>query len=229
MIPFRDVIPSRTTPSVTIALIAVNAAVFFFELSLSPAELRQVMRDFAVVPVQFDFVTVFPAMFLHAGWLHFAATAAFLLLFGPAVEDRMGHLRFAVFYLASGVAGTLVQVFFSITSTVPVAGASAAVSGVMGAYFALFPNSKILALLPRLSGWEVIEIPATFFLGCWFLVPMVAGAGAIARTAATSIAGVAFWGHIAGFAAGVAALFAFRQPERMRVEWWDKAKMNDED
>ena len=220
MIPLRDVIPSRTTPLVTISLIAVNVLVFLYELTLGPAVDDFTMR-WGLVPAYFSWVTVFTSMFLHGGLFHVAGNMLYLWIFGDNVEDRMGHGRFLVFYLMCGTTAALAQTFTAPDSGVPMVGASGAIAGVMGAYFVLYPKSKIVTLIPLFFFFQVIEVPAIFFLGIWFLMQFVSGVGSIVTaTAGQPAGGVAFWAHVAGFAAGIVGVFLFRQPERQRVEWW---------
>ncbi len=218
MIPLRDVIPSRTTPIVTIGIIAANAIAFWFELSL-PAPGRQVLlRDFGLVPAAFAWPTLLSSMFLHGGWLHIIGNMWYLWIFGDNVEDRLGHGRYLVFYLLCGAAAGIAQAMVSPDSWVPTIGASGAIAGVMGAYFVLYPRSRVLTLFPLLV---VIEIPAVFFLGFWFLMQLFSGVGSIARTAGSQ-GGIAVWAHVAGFVAGAIGIFVFRRPERQRVEWWHR-------
>jgi membrane associated rhomboid family serine protease len=220
MIPLRDVIPSRTTPYVTTAIIAVNALAFLYELSLGSA-VDGFILYFGLVPAFFSWVTVFTSMFLHGGLLHFGGNMLYLWIFGDNVEDRMGHGRFLVFYLLCGVAAALAQAMIDPDSVIPMVGASGAIAGVMGAYFVLYPHSRIVTLLPFIF-IQIIEVPAIIFLGIWFLMQFVNGIGSIAASIeGESAGGVAFWAHVAGFAAGFVGVFVFRRPERQRVEWWN--------
>ena len=221
MIPLRDIIPSRTTPVVTIALITINVLVFLYELSLGRA-VDAFTLYWGLVPAAFSWVTVFTSMFLHGGFLHVAGNMLYLWIFGDNVEDRMGHGRFLVFYLLCGVAAALAQTITAPDSVIPMVGASGAIAGVMGAYFILYPHSRIVTLVTLVFFWQIMEIPAIAFLGIWFLMQFLSGVGSIAT--ATSHApggGIAFWAHVAGFAAGAAGVFLFRRPERQRVEWWN--------
>ena len=221
MIPLRDVIPSRTTPFMTITLIVVNALVFLYELSLGE-RVEEFVLYLGLVPAAFSFVTLFTSMFLHGGFLHFAGNMLYLWIFGDNVEDRMGHGRFLVFYLLCGIAAALAQTITNPDSVVPMVGASGAIAGVMGAYFVLYPRSRILTLLPFFVFWQLIEVPAIFFLGIWFLMQFLSGVGSIVTaTAGEPSGGVAFWAHVAGFVAGISAIGVFRRPERQRVEWWN--------
>jgi membrane associated rhomboid family serine protease len=221
VIPLRDVIPSRTTPFVTVGIIAASALAFWFELSL-PGSARQVLiRDFGIVPAAFVWPTLLSSMFLHGGWLHVIGNMWFLWIFGDNVEDRLGHGRYLVFYLLCGVVAGLAQALVSPDSYMPTIGASGAIAGVMGAYFVLYPYSRVLTLIWLFVFVDIIEIPAVFFLGFWFLMQLFSGVGSVAQTTG-SHGGIAFWAHVAGFLFGVLAVFVFRRPERQRVEWWHK-------
>ena len=148
MIPIRDVIPSRTTPVVTVSLIVFNLLVFLFQSSLSERGLALLLSNFALVPAEFSIVTVFTAMFLHAGLAHLAGNMLFLWIFGDNIEDRLGHGRFVWFYVICGFAAAFAQTALNPDSTVPMVGASGAIAGVMGAYLVLFPHSRIVMLFP---------------------------------------------------------------------------------
>ena len=219
MIPLRDIIPSRTTPVVTIALITINVLVFLYELSLGRA-VDAFTLYWGLVPAAFSWVAVFTSMFLHGGFLHVAGNMLYLWIFGDNVEDRMGHGRFLVFYLLCGVAAALAQTITAPDSVIPMVGASGAIAGVMGAYFVLYPKSRIVTLIPIIFFFQVVEVPAILFLGIWFLMQFLSGLGSIVSVASGSTGGVAFWAHVAGFVAGLSGVVVFRRPERQRVEWW---------
>ena len=221
MIPLRDVIPSHTTPVVTILVIALNALVFLYELSLGPRAQAAFMQFFGVVPAALEPATLVTSMFLHGGWLHVLGNMLYLWIFGDNVEDRLGHGRFAVFYLMCGLAAALAQTVTSPHSIVPMVGASGAIAGVMGAYFVMFPRSRVLTLIPLFIFWEVIELPAIFFLGFWFLMQLASGVGSLSAATQTA-GGIAFWAHVAGFVVGAGSIVFFRRPERQRVEWWNR-------
>ena len=215
MIPLKDVIPSRTVPFVTITIIVLNSLAFLFELSLPNRVLESFIRVYGVVPADFSMLTTVTSMFLHGGWLHILGNMLYLWIFGDNVEDQLGHGRFVLFYLICGVVAGLAHVFMNPASTVPTIGASGAIAGVMGAYFVLYPHSRILALLPLFVFWEVIEVPAIFFLGIWFVMQFFSGVGSIAMGASRATSGgVAFWAHVAGFLAGMATVFVLRKPSR---------------
>src|SRR6476659_5964463 len=220
MIPLRDIIPSRTTPVITISLIALNVLVFVYELSLGRA-VDVFTLYYGLVPAAFSWVNVFTSMFLHGGFMHVAGNMLYLWIFGDNVEDRMGHGRFLVFYLLCGVAAALAQTVTAPESAIPMVGASGAIAGVMGAYFVLYPRSRIVALIPIFFFFQVVEVPAIFFLGIWFLMQFVSGVGSIVSVGQnTATGGIAFWAHVAGFVAGITGVFVFKRPERQLVEWW---------
>ena len=224
MIPLRDSIPSRSFPGTTIALIAANAAVFLYQLSLGPGYGEAFVATFGAVPAAITGalhaaaplpppLTIVSSMFLHGGVLHLLGNMVFLWIFGNNVEDALGHLRFLVFYLLCGVAGALAHVVTSPASTVPMVGASGAISGVLGAYFLLYPHARIVTLVFLGFLAQTVSIPAFYFLGFWFLMQLLSGAA----TAGRAGGGVAFLAHVGGFVAGLGLLVPFK---RRRVRLW---------
>jgi membrane associated rhomboid family serine protease len=220
MFPVSDVIPSRTTPVVTIGLIAANALVFLHQLTLGDRQLQMFVEAYGVVPADFTWMSVFTSMFLHGGWLHFAGNMLYLWIFGDNVEDRLGHGRYLLFYLGSGAAAALAQTATSPSSFVPMVGASGAIAGVMGAYFVLFPHSRVLTAVFIVFFMDLVEIPAIFFLGIWFLMQFFSGVGSLGADAAQG--GVAFWAHIAGFVVGALVGLVWRARRSTRPELWDE-------
>jgi len=220
MIPLRDVIPSRTTPFVTIGLIVANALVFLYEQTLPERLFRMFVSTYGLIPADFGLASMLTSMFVHGGWGHFLGNMLYLWIFGDNVEDRVGHGRYLVFYLGCGAVAALVQTWFNADSTIPMIGASGAISGVLGAYIVMFPHSRVLTLVPIFIVIEIIELPAGVLLGIWFLMQLLSGLGTLGRQ---DVGGVAFWAHAAGFVAGVIAIRFFRRPERQTVEWWDRA------
>ena len=219
MFPVSDVIPSRTTPFVTIALIALNAIAFFLELRLDGQQLQVLVESFGVVPATFSWMTVVPSMFLHAGWLHVAGNMLYLWIFGDNVEDRLGHARYLLFYVFCGTAAALGQIAASPESRVPMIGASGAVAGVMGAYFVMYPQSRVLTAVFLIVYMDLIEIPAIFFLSIWFLMQLFSGVGSIGVDAGN--AGVAFWAHVVGFGAGGLLGAVWRMAEQGEKKGWE--------
>lgn len=215
MIPLRDNIPSKTIPLINYLIIIANAYVFYLELkSGSIGKLDNFIFTHALVPQRFlanfpmEAATVFYSMFLHGCWLHFLGNMLYLYIFGDNVEDRLGHFRYIIFYLFCGVSAALLQMWFSVNSTVPMIGASGAISGVLGAYFVLYPKARILTLVPIWIFLRVFEVPGFFYLGFWFLLQLLSGYVSIsAGAAAHNIDGVAFFAHIGGFIAGIFWIF----------------------
>jgi len=212
MIPLRDVIPSRTTPYITVTIILINAAAWFYELAMPREELNVFLQLFGVVPAAFVPTTLLTSMFLHGGWSHVIGNMWYLWIFGDNVEDRMGHGRFVIFYLLCGFVAAIGQIVLDPESTIPMIGASGAIAGVMGAYFVLYPHSRVLTLIPIIIFIDIIELPAIVLLGFWFVMQLFS-AGAIAVTSSTGGGGVAFMAHVAGFVMGVIGVFVFRKKQ----------------
>jgi membrane associated rhomboid family serine protease len=211
MIPLRDVIPSRTTPYITVTIIVLNGLAWLFEISLPHDVLNEFITVYGVVPAAFSAPTLITSMFLHGSWLHVLGNMWYLWIFGDNVEDRVGHGRFIVFYLLCGIVAGLGQVAVDPSSTLPTIGASGAIAGVMGAYFVLYPRSRVLTLIPWIF-IQIVELPATLLLGFWFLMQLFS-AGTIAMTTSTSGGGVAFAAHVVGFLIGMGGVFLFRKRE----------------
>ena len=212
MIPLRDVIPSRTTPIVTIGLIAVNVVVFFYELMLPAEDLRPFLLAAGLIPAHFSWISAVTAMFVHAGWLHVGGNLLTLWIFGDNVEDRMGHGGFLLFYLGAGLAANLAQTWADPASVLPLVGASGAIAGVMGAYFLFYPYSRVHVLVFFLFFVDIVDIPAVLFLGIWFLMQLFGGVGQIGS--AGDLGGVAFWAHAGGFVSGLAVALLLRRRTR---------------
>ena len=219
MIPLKDVIPSRTRPVVTTMIVAINVLVFLLQLTLPPGDVERFIYTFGLVPAHFSVPSLFTSMFVHGGLGHVGGNLLYLWIFGDNVEDRLGHGRFVVFYLATGVVAALSQTAMDPESTVPMVGASGAIAGVMGGYFVLYPQSRVLTLFP--FPVMLFEVPAIFFLGLWFVMQFLSGLGSLASAAGQGLpGGVAFWAHVMGFIAGVLLVRLMQRPERQRVEWW---------
>ena len=203
MFPVSDVIPSRTTPYVTITFIVLNSAAFLYELQLDAAALQAVVQRFGVAPAEFSWAATITSQFLHDGWLHFGGNMLYLWIFGDNVEDAFGHAPYLLFYLLCGVAAAVGQSAVHPASPIPLIGASGAIAGTMGAYFVLYPQSRVLTAVFAIVFLDLVEIPAIFFLGLWFLLQLFSSLGSLGAHAADG--GVAFWAHVTGFAAGVIA------------------------
>jgi membrane associated rhomboid family serine protease len=200
----------RSFPVVTSVLIAINVAVFLLELSAGDAFIEK----WAFVPVRFNSepmanaATVISAMFMHGGWLHLGGNMLYLWIFGDNVEDRLGPVRFAIFYFLAGIAATFAQFMVNPGSPIPNVGASGAIAGVLGAYLLMFPKARVDVLLGR----QVVAMPAFIVLGFWVVLQMVSGVGSIADTAQTEQGGIAYMAHVGGFVAGILLTFVMRGP-----------------
>lgn len=222
MIPIRDVIPSRTTPFVTVALIVANVVVFLLAPPTDSPAFEMFVRTWGVTPATFEWSHVFSSMFMHGGWLHLLSNLLFLWIFGDNVEDRMGHGRYLLFYLLCGVVAALAQVLSEPQSSVPMVGASGAIAGVLGAYIVMFPHSRVLTLVPLFVFFTFIEIPAAVLLGLWFLMQVLSGVGSMMVVQPEDMGGVAFWAHAGGFVSGMLLVFLFRRPERQSAAWYQR-------
>jgi rhomboid family protein len=223
VIPLRDTVPSRTAPIVTVGLIIVNVVVFLHEAALGP-HLEKFVFAYGLVPRRFVFWTGAPldparflplitSMFWHGGWLHLIGNMLYLWIFGDNVEDKLGHLRYLIFYLAAGVVAALTQVALNPASPLPTVGASGAIAGVLGAYLISFPRSRVLTLIPIIIFPWFVEIPAVLYLVFWFLLQLFEGLGQLGIPQEGG--GVAVWAHIGGFIAGV-VLVKLMEPLRRR-------------
>ncbi|CAN5641075.1 rhomboid family intramembrane serine protease [soil metagenome] len=223
MFPVSDVIPSRTTPYVTMGLIAVNTVAFFYEFRMTPGELQALVNSYGVVPAAaFNWPTLVTSLFLHAGWVHFLGNMLYLWIFGDNVEDRLGHAGFLLFYVCCGAVAASGHLVAHAASDVPLIGASGAVAGVMGAYFVLYPRSRVLTAVFLVVFLDLIEIPAVYFLGLWFLMQLFSGVGSIGADIADGT--VAFWAHIAGFVAGALTGLLLRTRRGAAAGYWGQAR-----
>ena len=220
MIPLRDINPTRRFPRITIGLIVVNVLVFVFELLLpSEGMLDSFAYTWGLIPAELmrlnpaAVLTVFTSMFIHGGFLHLASNMLYLWIFGDNIEQALGSFRFVFFYLLCGVGAALGQVLVSPSSTVPMIGASGAISGVLGAYLLLFPRAEVETLV--LLGYFVrlIRLPAAVVLGMWILLQLFSGVLSLGMDAT---GGVAFFAHIGGFVAGLVLVLLLR-----RRRWWE--------
>jgi len=213
MIPLRDTRTSHSTPLVTIALIIINVAVFLYMFTLDAYSQNDFIRQYALIPAQFNPVAMITSMFLHGGWMHLIGNMWFLWIYGDNVEDVLGHGKYIAFYLLCGVIASLAQYAISPFSRVPMVGASGAIAGVMGAYMIKFPHSRIVTLIPIFFFWTTVEIPAVLILAYWFILQFFSGVGSIGYSQ-VSQGGVAFFAHIGGFIAGMILVFVMRTRER---------------
>lgn len=220
MIPLKDDNPSRTRPYVTWSLIALNVAVFIFELMLeATGSLDWLISNAGLVPAAITtapfsgrLLTLFTSMFLHAGWMHLLGNMLYLWVFGDNIEDRIGHGRYLTFYLVGGIAAAGAQIALSPDSQVPMVGASGAIAAVLGAYLIEFPRARIRSLLFLGYFIRFVNVPAIVVLGMWFVLQSLSG---LFSLSVTSTGGVAYFAHIGGFVAGLLLIkpFAIGRPK----------------
>jgi membrane associated rhomboid family serine protease len=229
MIPLRDDNPSGTPQIVTIALIVMCVLVFLWQLSFGAQGGERIVYALGVVPASLlgqgqlpaelslvpPWMTVFTSMFMHGGWMHLIGNLLYLWIFGDNVEDSMGHGRFVVFYLLCGIAAVLAQALPDPSSTIPMVGASGAISGVLGAYLLLYPHARVLVAIPLGFLLHTMRIPAGLVLVLWFGLQLFSSA-----SAQPGQGGVAFRAHIGGFIAGMILIPLFKQRRvRLRLPW----------
>lgn len=224
MIPLRDLNPTRTVPFVTVLLIVANVAIFLYQLTLPARIEKQFVMHYAMVPDRLSLElgnpqapllgvsTVLTSMFLHGGFLHVLGNMWFLWVFGDNIEDRLGHFRYLIFYLLCGVGAALAHFLTDPRSTIPVVGASGAISGVLGAYMLLFPGRKVVTLVPLLVVFFTVQVPAVVILGYWFVIQFFNGFAALSGPKGP---GTAWWAHIGGFVLGLVLVRAFEPRQRV--------------
>jgi membrane associated rhomboid family serine protease len=219
MFPLRDTIRTRSFPVVNWLIILTNVGVFlYFEVGLSSRALARLIDNYGLVPLTLSsgsphaLLTIYTSMFLHAGWLHLISNMWALYIFGDNVEDRMGPLRYLLFYLVAGTVAALTQSFMSAGSRLPLVGASGAIAGVLAAYLVLYPGARVLTLILIVIIPLFVEIPAIFYLLFWFATQFFAGVTSLSGAAASQ-GGVAYWAHIGGFFTGLLLVLLFaRRP-----------------
>ncbi|MFP4121311.1 rhomboid family intramembrane serine protease [Coleofasciculus sp.] len=218
MFPISDDNPTRITPYVTYALIGVNIAVFIHQLLLTPPQLNEFFQLYAVVPKELsasfqgtpvdqpvpEWFTLISSQFLHGGFLHIGGNMLFLWIFGNNIEDRLGHIKYFIFYIACGILAALSQWFFSMESGIPSLGASGAIAGVMGAYILKFPTAQINTLVFLGYFVTTIRLPAVLYLGLWFVQQAFSGVASVSvqTDVGTETGGIAYWAHAGGFVFG---------------------------
>lgn len=209
MIPLKDSPKTRRFPIVNTALILLNIVVFVRQLALSQIELETMVFSYGLIPrtlmISLSEGNLMAAaspllayQFMHGGWLHIGSNMLYLWVFGDNVEDRVGHVKYLIFYLLMGILAGVAQVVFDPSSAVPIIGASGAVAGILGAYLISCPRARVLALIPIFVIFTLAEIPAVIFLGFWFILQLFSGIASIGVGVS-----VAWWAHIGGFIAGI--------------------------
>jgi membrane associated rhomboid family serine protease len=225
MFPIKNTVATRYPPVATWCLIFANCAVFLFEAGLGPRELNWFLNSYALVPARYfvpysrghatdliDYLPFVTNTFLHGGWLHLILNMWTLWLFGGAVEDRLGHGRYVVFYFSCGVLASAAHALFNPGSTVPALGASGAIAGIMGAYVSMFPLARIIVVVPIVFIPLFFEWPAILFVGIWFVLQLLQGT--VDLLTPSTGAGVAWWAHVGGFLAGLVLAPVLRRPQR---------------
>lgn len=228
MIPLRDENPTKTVAFVTYVIIALNALVWGWQVVSEMSGVSWLVAAYGVVPRRLfadpmgETFTIFSSMFMHGDWQHIAGNMLFLYVFGDNVEDRLGHARYIVFYLLSGVCAAFAQALIDPTGATPMVGASGAIAGTLGAYMVLYPRAPIIVLNPVFPLWllfgPTLVLPAWLMVGLWFVYNLVPG---IASIGVAGSGGVAFFAHIGGFLAGLMAVKPFcRGREQREVLSW---------
>lgn len=219
MIPLRDSTRSRSFPYVTVILIAVNLYIYFVQFTSTQQGLEELIFNYALIPDRFTqllqnynligvlHLPLITSFFLHGSWFHVIFNMLYLWIFGDNIEDRLGHIRFLLFYLLAGIAGNLGHILFHATSPIPLVGASGAIAGILGGYIIAFPQARITSLIFIFFFITIREIPAFYFLLFWFLLQVVNGVTSLGIMGNT----VAWWAHIGGFLTGLVLMNVFKK------------------
>jgi membrane associated rhomboid family serine protease len=223
MFPIRDTVRTYSFPVVNWLIIIATAIVFLYEASLNNNAFNRFILNYGLVPARLNFtnpldlilnplalLTLVTHIFLHGSWFHFLSNIWTLFIFGDNVEDRLGPGRYLAFFLVSGVVAGLLQALVTNQSQMPAIGASGAIAGVLGAYFVLYPRSRVVTLILLIIIPWFVELPAILYLGIWFSTQLIAGVTTFSRTAA--MGGVAWWAHIGGFLFGMFFHRFFKPP-----------------
>ncbi|MBS1849760.1 MAG: rhomboid family intramembrane serine protease [Acidobacteria bacterium] len=230
MIPIRDDQPRFSTPYVTYFLIAFNLLIYFLEATMGPRQQAGLVYELGMIPARITglggahhfspvaaLLPMFTSMFLHGSWMHVIGNMWFLWIFGDNIEDYLGHFKYLVFYLLSGVGAATAHILLNPASRVPTVGASGAIAGVLGAYFLLYPRARVLT-------WFVVflfYLPAWIMLGYWFLMQFLSGAASSLSTPNAETGGIAFWAHVGGFIMGIVLIKLFpERKQRYRYGAW---------
>lgn len=225
MIPIRDTIRSRRFPVVNTILLILNVVVFLLEYWVHPRVLDRIIGNYGLVPQGFwtggpqRWITLYTSMFLHGSWFHVISNMLALYIFGDNVEDRLGHVRYLIFYMLGGTAAGLAHVWLYAHTELPTVGASGAIAAVLGGYLLLFPRSRVITLVP-IFFFRAFAIPAPVYLVLWFVMQLFNGALSLAVSTFQG-GGVAWWAHIGGFIMGMALVKLF-EPRRRRREYPDE-------
>jgi len=227
VIPIRHTLPYKTAPIVNRALVTANV-ILFFALFFLGSRTEMLIDTFGFIPRRFvhpslygfstieAVITLFTSLFLHGGVVHLAGNMIYLRVFGGAIEDALGHVRYILFFLMCGAVGSLTHTILFSDSPVPSIGASGSIAGILGAFLVLHPRTRIVTLLPFVVYWLMTEVRALLFLPVWFALQFFNGALALAAAAHTSEAvGVAWWAHVGGFLFGAIVGVGVRMRRRL--------------
>jgi membrane associated rhomboid family serine protease len=231
LLPIQDENPTYSKPVITVALLSANVMVFIYQMILGPAGEQLFIFGTAVIPYELTHfvdrttfsipstryaypaallpfpLTLFSAMFTHGGFMHLGGNMLYLWIFGNNIEDAMGHGRFFIFYMITGLGATMVHVLSDPNSTIPMIGASGAIAGILGAYFVLYPKAKIKTFVVLIIFIQIIYVPAVFILGFWFFRQII-GIGSD---------DIAWYAHIGGFLVGMFLVRRFKRPRSRRI------------
>ena len=210
LFPYKDDNPRVLVPYVTYGIITINVLVFIFQFNLgmsNPIGEENFIYRFGFVPANFSFIAIFTSMFLHGGFSHIMGNMWFLWVFGDNVEGVLGHAKYALFYILCGLAATISQLLINPESSIPMVGASGAISGVLGMYMIRFPNANVHVFAFIIIFFTTFRIPALFVLGFWFFNQLTSG---LTSLGFDTTGGVAWFAHIGGFVAGVMLNQAFK-------------------
>jgi membrane associated rhomboid family serine protease len=216
MLPLHDSVRHKKAPVITWLIMAACALVFLYEITLRPGDLQWFFSEWGMAPAQLHFFIpsvliahpwelfrLVTAIFLHNGWVHFLSNMLILFVFGASVEERMGYVRYALFFILGGIAANLIHAAFYPFSSNPVVGASGAIASVLGAYFLFYPAARVLTLIPLFLIPWIVEVPAFFYLGIWFITQMYSGFLSLRLPPGAQMNGIAWWAHVGGFLAGL--------------------------
>jgi membrane associated rhomboid family serine protease len=239
MIPLRDDNPAHITPIMTVTFIVLCALVYLYQASMPPQPGELFVYRFGAIPATVfgnaalppeihgaaPFVGLITCMFLHGSWMHLIGNMLYLWIFGDNIEGVMGHVRFILFYAICGVIAVFSHAITDPSSTVPMVGASGAISGILGAYLLLFPRAQVLVLIPLGLYTRMMYVPAALVLGLWFVMQVFSGGMSLGRTGG----GVAFFAHVGGFLAGMLLIGVFKRSDvrffsAARHHAWEESK-----
>jgi membrane associated rhomboid family serine protease len=223
MIPIRDRNPTHSWPIVTVLLIVGNIYIFVkHNVNMNTHQMAALFGSYGAIPAQIlspkdidhlfeGTVSLFTSMFLHGGILHIGGNMLYLWIFGDNVEDRLGHVRFFFFYIFCGLGAAMTHALLMPQSTIPMVGASGAISGVLGAYLIAFPKARVLTIIPIFIFIKLAELPAIVVLGFWFIIQFLNGYSSLQYSGAVGAPGVAWFAHVGGFLLGILGILLLKK------------------